>query len=86
MWAAIIAMFPTIAGWINMLVSWFQAQKQLQTDQNTAVSTAIQQHEQDGAQSVADQNSSDAQNAALDKKEQQIDNPTPVVVVNKGGK
>ena len=80
MWAALAAAFPTIAGWINLLIGWFQARAQAQKDQNSAVDTGLSQHEQDGAQSVADQESSDAKNASLDQKLKQIDNPTPVVV------
>jgi hypothetical protein len=79
--AWLAAAFPTIASWINLIIGWVQAKVKAQADQNTAVSTAEQDHEQDGAQSVADQNSSDAQNAALDQKLKQIDNPTPVVVI-----
>jgi hypothetical protein len=86
MWAGIIALFPTIAGWINMLLGWFQAREKAQEDQNNAVDSAVKQHDQDGAQSVADRNSSDAQNDALTKQEQIRDNPTPVVVVKQGDK
>lgn len=86
MLAAIVALFPTIAGWINMIIGWFQARAQAQTDQNNAVDTAVQQHDQDGAQSVADRDSSDAQMDALKKQEQIRDNPQPVVVVKPGDK
>lgn len=86
MLAAIIAMFPTIAGWINLIVGWFQARAKAQDDQNVAVDKAVTQHQADGAQSVADRDSSDAQNDALTKQEQIRDNPTPVVVVKQGDK
>lgn len=81
MWEAILAAFPTIAGWINLIIGFFQARAKAQDDQNTAVDQAVSQHNNDGVQSVNDMNSSDQQNAEIDKEIEAIDNPTPVVVV-----
>lgn len=80
MWAGIIALFPTIASWINLVIGWFQKRAADQTAANNAESQAETQHQNDGAQSVDDKTSIDAQQAALDKLKEQIDNPTPVVV------
>jgi hypothetical protein len=81
MWAAILGIFPIVAGWINSIVGYFQAQAAEQTAANTAEGTAETAHQNDGSQSVVDQTSTDAQNSALDGIANQIDNPTPVVVV-----
>lgn len=80
MWAAILAAFPTIAGWINLIVGWFQAKEAAQTAANTSESNAEADHQNDGLQSVSDKTSSDAQNAALDAVQAGLENPTPVVV------
>lgn len=85
MWAAIVAMFPVVAGWINLVVGWFQARAAAQTAADSAETTAMTQHQNDGAQSVSDKDSSDAQNAALDQLEKQIDNPIPIVITKPGG-
>lgn len=80
MLALIGTLFPTIAGWINLLIGYFQAQAAAQTAATNAEGTAETQHETDGAQSVADQQSTDAQNTGLDAIQQGLENPTPVVV------
>lgn len=72
--------FPTLAGWLNLIIGYFQTSAQNQANQNTSVQSGIAAHNNDGAQSVADQLSTDAQIAALKKLDQQIDNPTPVEV------
>lgn len=86
MWSAILALFPTVAGWINLVVGWFQARSAAQDAANTAETTAMTQHQNDGAQSVSDKDSSDAQNAAIDQLENQIDNPIPIVIIKSGDK
>lgn len=68
---------------VGLAINWWTARQQAQTDQNSAVSTGEAQHENDGAQSAADQDSSDAQNAALDQLAKQMDNPTKIVVQEK---
>lgn len=82
-------MFASILAWltqswfgqvVSFALSWWNSHEQAITDQSNAVNTALGQHDQDGATSVADTVSSDAQNAALDAAEKQLDNPTPVVV------
>lgn len=65
---------------VNIGINWWNARKAAQDGADSAQQTAETQHQADGAQSVADKTSADAQNEALDKLEQQIDNPTPVVV------
>ena len=80
MWAAILALFPTIAGWINQIICYFQAQKQAQDNQNSAVNQAIDEHNTDGAQSVADQQSSDLQNQEIDREIDAIKNAQPIQV------
>ncbi len=84
MWAAILALFPTVAGWINLIVGFFQNRAAAQNSANTAENTAMSEHQSDGAQSVADKISGDAQLAALKKLADQMDNPTPVVVIKDG--
>lgn len=71
MWAAIVAFLP----FIQQLINWWNGRQQAQTDQNTAVSNAQTAHQADGAQSVADQISSDAQLAAIKKQVEQADKP-----------
>lgn len=80
MLSLIATLFPTIAGWINLLIGWFQQKAADQKAANDAETSAEQQHQADGAQSVGDKQSDDAQNAALDEIQQQLENPTPVVV------
>ena len=82
MWATLAAIFPTIAGWINLVVEWFQARAAAQTASNQAEGQAETQHQTDGQQSVVDGASDDAQNVDLDQQAQQLDNPTPVVVTS----
>lgn len=72
MWAGIIAIFPTVAAWINSIVGFFQGKAALQSAANSAETTAESGHEDDGAQSVADMNSANAQNAALDQAAAQM--------------
>lgn len=67
MWGAIIALFPTIAGWINLIIGFFQQKAADQKAADGAEQTAVAQHQNDGAQSVVDQQSQDAQDAALDQ-------------------
>lgn len=86
MWAAILALFPTVAGWINLIIGWFQANEAAQNAANSAEASAEIHHQNDGAQSVADKDSSDAQNSALDAAAQAMDNPTPIIVQPPGGK
>lgn len=86
MWSAILALFPTIASWINLIVGYFQARAAAQTAADSAETTAMTQHQNDGAQSVEDKDSSDAQNAALDQLANQIDNPIPIVIIKSGDK
>lgn len=73
MWASILAIFPTIAGWINLVIGWFAARKQAESDQSASVDLGLHNHEQDGKQSVSDVTSSDAQNSALDAAEKEMD-------------
>jgi hypothetical protein len=73
-----------VGPWINMVIGWFQAKKAAQAGADTAETAAEAQHLNDGAQSVADRDSADAQNTALDQLAQQIDNPVSAVVVTKG--
>lgn len=82
-------MLATIIAWLSqswfgqivgLVISWFAARKAAQDNADSAQQSAENEHQNDGAQSVADKTSADAQNAALDKLEQQLDNPTPVVV------
>jgi hypothetical protein len=80
MWAGIIALFPTLAGWINLVIGWFQARSKAQDDANSAEEKAIVNHQNDGAQSVEDKNSADAQNQSLDDLKKQLDNPIPIIV------
>lgn len=83
-------MLASIIGWlsqswfgalINAGLQWWTRRKEAQTSAENAENSAIDSHQSDGAQSVADKTSADAQNAALDKLQQELDNPTPVVVV-----
>lgn len=69
--------FGSIVGFV---VSWVQQRIASQNAANSAEQAAEGQHQTDGAQSVADQGSSDAQNAALDGLAQQLDNPVQAVV------
>jgi hypothetical protein len=80
MWAAILSAFPTIAGWINLIIGYFQQQAADQTAATNAEGAAEQQHQNDGAQSVADHDSNATQNSALDGIEQQLKNPVQVPV------
>ena len=75
MWAAILAIFPTVASWANLVIGYFQNKSAEQTAADTAEATAETQHNSDGAQSVADKASDDAQNAALDQADKVHDNP-----------
>lgn len=82
---ALVALFNWLSGqWFGQAVTaaigWFQKRQQQQADANQAEQQAEQQHQTDGAQSVADQTSSDAQNAALDQLERQLDNPVEITV------
>lgn len=77
--------FPTIAGWINLIIGYFQQKAADQKAANDAETVAEQQHQADGAQSVSDKESDDAQNAALDQIQQQLENPIPVVVTQPQG-
>lgn len=81
MLTTLAALFPTIAGWINLILGYFQAKKQAEDAANSAEIKAESEHQNDGAQSVIDQESSDAQNAALDKIKDQLSDPIPVVVI-----
>lgn len=69
MWTAILALLP----FLQQIINWWNNRKQAQTDQNTAVSNAQTAHQSDGAQSVADQLSSDAQNAAIQAQIKKLD-------------
>lgn len=80
MLAFLAAAFPTLASWINLIIGWFTARAQAQSEANQAEANAEADHQNDGAQSVADQVSSDAQNAALDQIAHDIDHP-PVATV-----
>lgn len=71
MWAAIIAFLP----FISKIIDWFAAKKAEQTAADNAEQTAEQQHANDGLQSVSDKDSSDAQNAALDKIKEELSKP-----------
>ena len=81
MWAGILAIFPTLAGWINAILGWFQAKAAAQNAADGSEQKAEGDHQNDGAQSVVDKDSTDAQNAGLDNAEKQLENPIPVVVV-----
>lgn len=78
--AFIGAIFPTLAGWINLAISFFQKKAADQAAANSAEQNAEAVHQSDGAQSVDDKESADAQNEALDEIKNQLSNPTPVVV------
>lgn len=81
-------MLTAFIGWLSssfgslmsLVIGWFTTQQQNQANANTAEQSAETSHQNDGSQSVEDKTSADAQNAALDKLEQQLDNPTPVTV------
>jgi len=77
MWAFLLGLLP----FLQDIVNWINGVEQAQTNANTAEQTAETANENNGAQSVADQASDDAQNAALDAIENQLQNPTPVVVI-----
>lgn len=76
MWAFLVGLLP----FLNDIVSWWQGLQAAQTAATGAESTAEQAHQSDGAQSVSDKTSIDAQDAALNTIQQQLENPTPVVV------
>lgn len=84
--SSIAAIFSVVAGWINSIIGYFQAKKQAQTDQNTAVNNAITDHNNDGAQSVADTTSSALQNQEIDKEIDALKNAQPIQVTQPGGK
>lgn len=80
MWAAILGLFPTVAGWINMLIGVFQKRAADQSAAGAAEQSAESDHQNDGAQSVANKASADAQNLALDQIKQSLENPIPITV------
>lgn len=65
---------------VSLALQWFATAEANQSAADSAESTAEQQHNSDGAQSVADQQSDDAQNAALSGLAASLDNPVPVTV------
>jgi hypothetical protein len=65
---------------ISTALSWYTTWQANQAAAASAEQQAESSNANDGAQSVLDQESDDAQNAALDNVENQIDNPTPIVV------
>lgn len=77
MWAFLVGLLP----FLQDIVNWWSGVQAAQTAATNAETSAEQQHSTDGAQSVEDKTSTDAQNAALDAVQQQLENPTPVVVV-----
>lgn len=72
MWAAILGIFPTVASWVNLVIGYFQKQSADDAAAAGAELDAEGEHQDDGAQSVADKSSADAQNAALDKIKQDL--------------
>ena len=64
---------------ISAALSWYTTWQANRAAAASSEQQAETDHQDDGAQSVADKDSSDAQNAALDNIENQLDNPTPVV-------
>ncbi len=76
MWTAIVAFLP----FVQQIINWWNARKQAQTDAATAEGTAEAQHQNDGAQSVADRDSADRQNSSLDEAQKKIENPIPIVI------
>lgn len=58
-------------------VGWFVAKKQAEAQAETDMENSISQHQDDGAQSVADANSADAQLQNIQEQEQQLNNPQP---------
>lgn len=72
-----LQVFTIVAGWVNVIFDWFKARAKAQDDQNKAVSQSQDYHQNDGAQSVTDKQSADAQNAALDQMKKDLDTPKP---------
>ena len=85
MWTSILALLPTVFGWINSIIGYFSNKSAEQTSADQAEQSSEDSHEDDGAQSVAGMDSDDAQQAALDQLDQQEDNPVKITVTNKGG-
>lgn len=79
--AGILALLGTIAPWINMIINFFSGRAKATSGAAQSMEDAKVQHQNDGAQSVASRTSVDAQMDALDQLEDQLDNPTPIVVV-----
>lgn len=79
MFATILALLapilPTVAGWVNLVIGWFQTQSQEQAAAAAAEAKAESEHQDDGSISVAEKTSADAQNAGLDQLDNQHDNP-----------
>lgn len=78
MWASIVEI-------VLMVMKWFGVRAQEQTDQNNAVTQAQLDHAKDGQMSVADGESSDDQNAALDKIKTDLENQRASIVVKSKG-
>jgi cell division protein FtsX len=85
-----VAILTAIIGWVSQswfgqvvsaALSWWNARVVAQNQANTAEQNAETQHQTDGAQSVADRDSADQQNSALDDLQKQMENPIPVVVI-----
>lgn len=65
---------------IGLVITWWANRKAAQDAANSAEGAAETAHQNDGAQSVNDRTSSDAQNQALDDLEKQLDTTPPVVI------
>lgn len=70
---------------VSFFLSWWSNKQAAQNAANQAEQNAEQQHSADGAQSVLDQQSDDAQNAALDGLANQLDNPIQGTVTQPPG-
>lgn len=79
MWSFLTGLLP----FLSIIANWWQGKAQAETDATNAEGTAETQHQNDGAQSVDDKDSADAQNTALDDLKEGLSNPTPVIVKDK---
>lgn len=79
-------MITAILGWLSqgwfgqvvgLVVNWYAARKAAQDAQLAAMQTQEQEHMNDGAQSVSDQDSANTQNDALNKIENGLNAPPP---------
>lgn len=82
-------MFTSIIAWlsqgwfgqvIGFALNWWTTRQQNIQNALSAETQAEVDHQNDGAQSVADRESSALQNAALDKIQNELEHPTPVQI------